>query len=160
MCLHTQRADLPGRGFGGKWPRLGARSEISRDCDELCSWLQELCSNTGNMWRCPRRRRQRDDDGRQLFEQICIHTPKSYNLPTSTRPANLSLCKKSQNCVLILSQLCFNLMIDAEKFSPGLRRPTPTATAPSDIFTTNRRQAVRAKRCIFSSVCFPRMLCV
>ena len=38
-----------------------------------------------------------------------------------------------------------------DEFSPGLRRPTPTATAPSDILTTNRRQAVRAKRCIFSS---------
>ena len=100
--------------FAGKWiwrkvAEIGG--EISRDCDELCSWLPVLCSNTGNMRRCPRRRRQRDDDGRQLFEQICIHTPKSYNLPTSTRPANLSLCKKSQNCVLTLSQL----MSDAEK---------------------------------------------
>merc|ERR1719264_1341807 len=40
----------------------------------------------------------------------------------------------------------------SEGFS-GLSRPTPTATAPSDIFTTKRRQAVRARRCIFFS-CF------
>ena len=72
----------------------------------------------------------------QQIQQIC-HCAKSLKI----------------SCVSILSQLCFDLMSDAEKdgFSPGLRRPTPTATAPSDIFTTNRRQAVRARRCIFSS---------
>ena len=43
-----------------------------------------------------------------------------------------------------------------EVFSPGLSRPTPTATAASDIFTTNRRQAGMARRCIsiLSVSCF------
>ena len=38
--------------------------------------------------------------------------------------------------------------------SPGFRRPTPTATAASDIFTRRQADVVRASRCIFLSVCF------
>ena len=38
--------------------------------------------------------------------------------------------------------------------SPGFRRPTPTATAASDIFTRRQADVVSASRCIFLSVCF------
>ena len=46
------------------------------------------------------------------------------------------------------------LQMSCRMVSPGFRRPTPTATAASDIFTRRQADVVRASRCIFLSVCF------
>ena len=46
------------------------------------------------------------------------------------------------------------IRMSSRMVSPGFRRPTPTATAASDIFTRRQADVVRASRCIFLSVCF------
>ena len=46
------------------------------------------------------------------------------------------------------------IQMSCKMVSPGFRRPTPTATAASDIFTRRQADVVRASRCIFLSVCF------
>ena len=145
MCLLSGAdADLP--ESGRDWVRLGS----SRDCSELCLLAGV---EQHRKYLPPNSQPLQDDDRQRVFEQICI---RRWNSQTNLQlHEHENLCKWVSLCFYPAVYLTCHVEF-IEVFSPGLSRPTPTATAASDIFTTNRRQAGMARRCIsiLSLCCF------